>query len=241
MKPFSKSEFFSLFSIILGIVGLALQSWMFSTADSQGLLLHGHISEILSFILLALFVAVDFLFLQNTKPAGEYDHLFPKSALAGAGSLLAAAGIGLSAFTPEIMGVLQPVVRISGIAGALALGYAGCCRLRGKQPNCLLYAVVALFAIFRTLAFCQKWSAEVQVQTFFFPLLGSVSLLITAYYRAALGANLKNCRQYLFFRQLALFCCLMSLAGGETLFYLAGAVWMATDFCNPDHFGKYAQ
>ena len=241
MKRFLKTELFSLFSIILGIVGMALQSWLFSTADSQGLLLHGHMAEILSYILLAVFALVNFLFLKDTKPTGAYSHLFPQSLFAGIGSILAGLGIGLSAFSPEIVGVLRLVVKILGIASAAALGYAGYCRLQGKRPNCLLFAVVALFLIFRTLAFCQKWSAEVQVQTYFFPLLGGVSLLMAAYYRAAIGADMKGCRQYLFFRQLAIFCCLMSVAGGEALFYLAGAVWMATDACNPEHFGKYIQ
>lgn len=241
MKQFPKTEIFSLCSILLGIVGMALQSWLFSTADSHGLLLNGHISEILSFLLLAIFIAVNFLFWKDFKADGAYGHLFPQSTVAAVGSILAAVGFGISAFTPAVTGVLQLAVKILGVAGAVSLGYAGYCRLQGKRPNCLLYAVVALFLIFRTLTFCQKWSAEVQVQTYFFPLLASVSALIAAYYRAALAADLKNCRQYLFFRQLAIFGCLMSVAGGEVVFYLAGAVWMTTDFCIPESSGKYAQ
>ena len=178
MKRFPKTEIFSLCSIILGIIGMAMQSWMFSTADSHGLLLHGHISEILSFLLLAIFIAVNFLFLKNFKADGAYGHLFPQSPVAAFGSILAALGIGISAFTPAVTGVLQLAVKILGVAAAASLGYAGYCRLQGKRPNCLLHGVVALFLIFRTLAFCQKWSAEVQVQIYFFPLLASVSLLI---------------------------------------------------------------
>lgn len=241
MKQFPKTEVFSLFSIVLGIIGMALQSWMFSTVDSQGLLLRGHISEVLSFVLLAVFMAGNFLFVKDFKSDAPYDQLFPKSSLAGVGSILAAAGIVLSAFTPEIKGVLQLVVKVLGVASGAALGYTGYCRLQGKRPNCLLHGVVALFLIFRTLAFCQIWSAEVQMQVYFFPLLATISLLIAAYYRAALVADMKNCRQYLFFRQLAIFSCLMSIAGGQALFFIAGAVWMVTDFCIPAASGKYAQ
>lgn len=241
MKPFPKTEIFSLFSVLLGIIGMALQSWLFSTADSHGLLIHGHIAEALCYLLLAAAVAISILFLKNVKQSGAYAHLFPQSPVAAVGSFLAAVGILFSAFTPETVGVLTILVRVLGIAAALALALGGYARLQGKRPNCLLYAAVAVFLIFRTLAFCQGWSAEVQVQTFFFPLLAHISLLLAAYYRAELSADMGHCRQYAFFRQLALFCCLLSMAAGDRVFYLAVAVWMATDYCIPESFGKYAQ
>ncbi len=240
MKQFPKTEVYSFFSIIAGIAGMALQSWMFSTADNQGLMLHGHISEVLSYLLLAGIAAVSFLFLKNSKSNGKYAQLFPQSGVAAAGSFLAAAGILFSAFTPAAMGVLRIAVRALGVVAGLALAFGGYARLQGKRPNCLLYAAVSVYLIFRTLAFCQGWSAEVQVQAYFFPLLAHLFLLFAAYYRAALAADLKNCRQYFLFRQLALVCCVMSLARGDQMFFLAGAVWMATDFCIPEFSGKYA-
>ena len=241
MKQVPKTEVFSLFSVITGVVGLAMQSWLFSTVDNKGLLPANHISAVISFLLLAAVVAVNMLFLRNFKPTGEYDHLFPKSAVSGVGSILTALGFGISAMLPVASPVLRIFVRVLGLISVAGLAFGGYCRLQGKHPNCLIYGVVSLFLIFRTLVFCQLWSAQVQVQTFFFPLLASLSLLMVAYYRAAMGANLKNCRQYLLFRQLALFCCLVSIAGGDRLFYLSGAIWMATDYCVPDAFGKYAQ
>ena len=240
MKQFPKTEVYSFFSIIAGIAGMALQSWMFSTADSHGLLLHGHISEILSYLLLAGIAAAAFLFLKNLKPDGGYAQLFPQSGVAAVGSFLAAAGILFSAFTPAAVGILRIAVRALGVIAGLALAMGGYARLQGKRPNCLLYAAVSVYLIFRTLAFCQGWSAEVQVQSFFFPLLAHLFLLLAAYYRAALAAEMKNCRQYFLFRQLALVCCVMSLASGDRVFFLAGAVWMATDFCIPESSGKYA-
>lgn len=240
MKQFPKTEIYSFFSIIAGIAGMAMQSWLFSTADSHGLLLHGHISEILSCLLLAGVAVVCFLFLKNVKTTGAYAQLFPQSPIAAGGSLLAAAGILFSAFTPAAVGFLKIVVRVLGIIAGLALAVGGFARLQGKRPNCLLYAAVAVYLIFRTLAFCQGWSAEVQAQVYFFPLLAHLFLLLAAYYRAALAADFKNCRQYFLFRQLALVCCLMGLAGGDRMFYLAGAVWMATDFSIPQLSGKYA-
>ena len=241
MKQFPKTEIFSFFSVVFGIIGMALQSWLFSTVDSSGLLSHSHIASILSFILLAVLVAVNALFLKNAKPDGAYDQLFPQSIVAAAGCWIAAIGMGASAFIPVATGYLRILVRVMGALSTLALGVAGYCRLQGRRPNCLVYAAVTLYLIFRTLAVCQVWSAEVQVQTYFFPLLATLYLLIAAYYRAALGADLKNCRQYLFFRQMALFCCLLSVVGGDGVFHITGAIWMATDFCTPDAVGKYAQ
>ena len=241
MKQVPKAEVFSLFSIITGVIGFAMQSWLFSTVDNKGLLMHVHISAVISFLLLAAVVAVNMLFLRNFKPGGEYHHLFPQSTVAGVGSMLAAVGMGICAMLPVSALVLRIFVRVFGLLSVAGLLLGGYNRLQGKRINCLVYGALSVFLIFRTLVFCQLWSAEVQVETYFFPLLASLSLLMSAYYRAAMGADLKNCRQYLFFRQLALFCCLVSLAGPDRLFYLSGAIWMATDFCVPDSFGKYAR
>ena len=241
MKHVPKTEIFSLFSIVAGCAGMAMQTWLFSTADVHGLLDHGHISGILSYLLLAAVLTVSILSLKNTKSDGTYDSLFPRSIAAAVGCWIAAVGMGAASFIPVATGFLRILVRVFGALSTMALGYAGYCRFRGLRPNCLIYAAVAVYLIFRTLTFCQVWSADVQVQHFFFPLLGSLSLLMAAYYRAALGADLKNCREYLFFRQLALFCCLLSLAGGDRLFFFSGAVWMATDFCIPSAAGKYTR
>ena len=240
MKQFPKTEIYTFFSILIGIAGLAMQSWLFSTADNHGLLVRGHIAEILSCLLLAVAAVIGFLSLKNRKSDGVYDLLFPQSPVAGIGSLLAAAGIFYCAFLPVAMGILATIVRTLGLLAGFALAMGGAARLQGKRPNCLMYAAIAVFLIARTLAFCQGWSAQVQAQLYLFPLLSHLCLLLAAYYRAALAADFKNCKQYFLFRQLALVCCLMSLAGGDRIFGISGAVWMATDFCIFEHSGKYA-
>lgn len=239
MKRFPKTEFLSLFSILLGIIGMALQSWLLSAMDSKGLLPYHHIGGTLTFILLALVVAGCFFFFRNVKTDKDIAQMFPRTPLA-AGSILAAVGIGFSAFSSGAADTLSFLVQILGVLSALALGYVGFCRLKGKRPHFLLYALIALFLILRTLTYCRGWSAETQVSLFFFPLLANLFLLLTVYYRSALEASLKNCRQFMLFRQLTLFCCLLSMPGGDWLFYLSGAVWVATDFCIPAYYGRYA-
>ncbi len=240
MNRFPKTEFLSLFSIILGLVGMALQSWLMSEMDSSGLLPFHHISGTVAFILLAVVVAVSFFFLKSVRPSETYGQMFPKSPIAGIGCILAGVGMAFSASAPDATGILQLLAPVLGIAAAGALAFAGFSRLQGRQPNCLLFALVAVALIVRTMLSCQKWSAETQVPLYFFPLLACLSLLLATYFRAELGTTGKNCRQYLFFRQLALYCCLVSMAGGDWLFYLSGAIWMATDFYAPAFYGKYA-
>ena len=57
---------------------------------------------------------------------------------------------------------------------------------------------------------------------------------------AAIGADMGNCRRYLLLRNVAVFCCMLSIVSGDWLFYTTGAVWMLTDFCDPFLYGKYA-
>lgn len=241
MKQVPKSEICSLFSILAGLIGMAMQTWLFSTTDSKGLLIHGHFSAIVSFLLLAGIAVANFFYWKIAKPDGKYNQLFPKSIVAAVGSFLTAAGFAYAAFTPVATGFMGIFVKLFGILSVIGLVFGGYSRLQGNRPNCLIYAAVTIFLIFRTLSFCQGWSAEVQVERYFFPLLGSLSLLITAYYRATLATDATDCKRYLFFRQISLFCCLLAFAGGDRIFYLAGAIWMATDYCIPDTYGKYVR
>ena len=240
MKQIPKTELFSLFSVILGLVGLALQSWLFSTADADGLLIHGHIAGILCLMLLGVVFLINHFGLKDVRPDGEQERLFPKSIFSAVGCFVAALGFLLSSLTIAAEGALLLVIYVFGILSGFAIAYAGFCRLQGQSAHSLLFVVVAVYLVFRTLAACQVWSAEVQVQHYVFPLLANLSLLITAYYRAAIHANMGNCRRYLLFRNVALFCCLLGAMDGDWVFYLSGALWTAVDFCAPVHYGKYA-
>ena len=233
MKQFPKTEVYSLFSILAGLIGMAMQTWLLSTVDSKGLLVHGHFSAAISFLLLAAVVVLNALYLKKVKTDLTYDQMFPQSIVSAAGTFLAAAGFAITAIMPGSAGLLGLLVRVFGIISAVGLVFAGYCRFQGKQPNCLAYAAVAMFLIFRTLVLCQGWSAEVQIERYFFPLLACLSLLMAAYFRASLVLESKDCKRYLFFRQFALFCCMLSFVGGDSIFYLAGIMWIATDYCIP--------
>lgn len=231
MKAFPRQGLFPLFPLITGMIGLFLQYLLLSSADGQGLLPSDPVFGILTFLLLLLTGALCFLNLRGAALSKAYRHLFPPSRIAAAGAALGAVGIGITAFTTEATGFLSILLPITGIAGVGALLYIAYCRLIGLRPSCLLHGCLAVFLIFRLLVYCRVWGAEPQLQLYFFHLLGSVFLLLACYYRAEADALVGDYRKYLFFSQIAVFCCCVCLSGSDWLFYLSAGIWMATDFC----------
>ncbi len=231
MNNHSQSGLFPWVSLLTGSVSLALRCWLLSSMDHSGLLPKYHLAGILSLLLLLLTAGVTFWSLRQAAASNAYRRLFPPSRLAAAGTALGGVGIGVSAFTVPAAGILGILVPVLGILCVGTLLYAAYCRLIGLRPNCLFHGAMVLFLVFRILVCCRSWGAEPQVQFYLFPLLGSLFLLLACYYRAEADAMAGDYRKYLFFGQVALFCCLMCLPGDDWLFYMSAAVWLATDYC----------
>lgn len=240
MNRFAKVRLFPWFPLFAGIVGFALQFWLFSLTDNKGLLPQNHISGILSFVLLALVLAVCWFGVQNLAPTKDYCELFPASKVASVGGLIGAAGMGFAAFTLSATGFLRYLIPVCGLLGAGALVMISFCRFEGRQPNSVLHCVITVYLIFRTMGACRIWGAEPQLQVYFFQLIASLFLLLASYYRAALDLQAGNSRMYVFFSQAALFCCFLGVMGEDWLFYLSAGIWMATDYCTPPSYGRYA-
>jgi len=231
MNSSSKQGIFPWFPLFAGVIGLALRSWLLSLATPQGLLPHNHISAILSFLLLAVTLGVCLLGVRKAAPSGAYSQLFPRSPVAAAGIFIGAIGMGFSGFTLKITGLLQIFLPVLGVLSAATLLLTAYCRFKGLRPNCLAHATVVVFLLLRILACCQTWGSEPQLLLYFFHLLACLFLLIASYYRAEMDVQMKDCRRYVFFGQIALFCCCLCLLGEDWLFYLSAAIWMATDTC----------
>lgn len=214
-----------------GIIGLALRSWLLSLADDMGLLPRNHIAELLSILLLAAIMVVCALGVRKGTNREVYARLFPRSSVAAFGNTFAALGLAISAFTLKAGGFLQVLVPVLGVLSGGALVVVAYCRQKGLRPNCSLHIMVCSYLILRIMTCCRNWGAEPQLQLYIFPLLSSLFLLIASYYRAEMDVRNGDCRKYVFFSQVALFCCCLCAIGEDWLFYLAGAVWMATDFC----------
>ncbi|MBQ3528934.1 MAG: hypothetical protein IJA47_00400 [Oscillospiraceae bacterium] len=230
MKDSLRRIAFPWFAILAGVIGLALQSWLLSSAGNRGLLPSPHIATSVCLLLLAATLEVCLLAVLKFPPTGEYAELFPRSPIAAAGTAIAAIGMLISAFSMPATGILKLLTPITGILAGIALLVTAYYRFKGLQPNCLFHSAVAVFFIIRTMACCQSWGSEPQLQTYLFPLLAALLLLIASYYRAELDVMSKSSRWYIFFSQGALMCCLSSGAHSQGLFYLSAALWLASDY-----------
>lgn len=229
MRNLSNPKIFPWLTVFSGIVGSALQFWLFSSVDSTGLLPQNHIAGILSFLLLALTLAAVFLPLRKAAFSSHYEQLFPRSPIAAAGSAAGALAMILSVFTHTGVGPFRFLFPILGVLSACALLALAYFRLKGMRPHFLFSCVVTFYLLFRNLICCRQWGTEPQMQLFFFQLLASLLLLLTCYYRTELDAKTRYSRQYAFFNQAALFCCCLCIPGENGFFYLFAAIWMATD------------
>ena len=231
MKQLSKLRPFPWIPLIAGAVGCYLRSRLYSSMDSNGLLPQNHPAGSLSFVLLALTYALCIFLTSRISADTEYARLFPRSRVAAAGSILGGIGIGCSAFSvPDAGRLFLPIVML-GAVSAICLSIAAYFRLREQRPHCLLHCIPVAYLMLRTIAFCRVWGTEPQWQLFFFELLATLFVLIACYYRAELDVQDGNCKKYLFFSQLAVFCCCLCLPGEDFLFHASAMVWLAADYC----------
>jgi len=233
----SRKGIFPWFTIVEGIFGFILQCWLFSDKDANGLLPPYHIAGILSFGLLALTFVVCLLGARQEKDLCP-DKLFFSSAAASGGLTVSAIGLAFSAFTLPGTGILGVLTLVSGILAAAALGYIAYCRAKGSHADAMLHCVITLYLILRTMSSCSSWSSEPQFQKYFFPLIACMFLMISSYYRAALALKMEHSKNYVFFSQMALFCCCMCCRGSDWLFYLTCALWLTFDCPAPSSVPK---
>ena len=218
----------------LGGIGAALRFWLFATGvDDKGLLAEHHPAGILIYILTALTVAV--LAYAVTRCPKALRKPMPASPVGAVGCFVAAAGI-LLANILELTGFQDTVTGIStvlGILAAVSFLHMGMRRKNGHRSSVVAFAVVIVYYMVHLIMQYRMWSSETQAQSYFFPLLASVFLMLFAYHRAALDVYGKSFRAYVFFNQAALFFCCLSLNTEERLFYITMAIWLATDLYIP--------
>ena len=204
--------------------------------DAKGLLVTTHPAHILVFVLTALVVGYLFVAVRPLHPVGQYGDLFPKKPLAAAGCVAAAMGVLLVCFQDRSMrrDMVTNVSLLLGVLAAVCLVLIAICRFKGRRPFFGLHCIVTLFMMVHLISQYRLFSSEPQLQIYFFPLLGSVFLMLTAYYSAVLDARKSSRRWFVFCNQSALFFCCVSIRSEIGLFYLAMAFWMFTGLCSLD-------
>ena len=235
MKKLTQPSILPVFTLAAGILGLVLRAWLFfAGTDRKGLLVASHPANALTFILTALVLAVLFLCVRPLTALDRYQQLFPRAKFPAVGCVAAAAGIAwvnlrdLNLRTDSI----TMVSLFLGILAVISLLILAVCRVKRVRPAFFLHMVVTVFLMFHLISQYRLWSAEPQLQVYFFPLLASVFLMLTGYHSAVLDARKSGRRWFVFCNQAALYCCCLSLWGDSWLFYLTMGFWMLSSLCS---------
>ena len=237
MNKYIKPSCLPALTLAGGILGLALRAWLvLAGTDERGLLVTTHPAHILVFVLTALVLAVIFLCVRPLGTLEHYQALFPNGILSGTGCITAALGVLWVCLRDRSMrtDTVTNVCLILGILAAGCLVAVAVCRFTQRRPTFYLHVVITLFLMVHLVSQYRLWSSEPQLQVYFFPLLSSVFLMLTAYYSAVLDAKKTSRQWFVFCNQSALFFCCISLWSDSWLFYLTMAFWMFTGLCSLD-------
>lgn len=221
-----------LFTMGAGGLGLALRLWLFSAIDEKGLLPKGHPADAALYLLCALVIGILFLATRQLTPRKAAPRAFDILAC-----ILGCVGLVLTAFSDHSGGIirLEGTATVVCLLGGAVLLIQALLTAAGKKAPYWLTAILTLSLMVTTVAQCQIWGAVPQLQEFFFPLLASVFLILTAYYKTALLAGQDTSRKLAFFSQCALYFCCLSVNYEQWALYLGMLFWAAAqiDFCIP--------
>ena len=119
------------------------------------------------------------------------------------------------------------IAAFSSMVGCFAMFIMAAFKYFRKRLPYWLPAILTVVLMLDTVAQCQIWGAVPQLQEYFFPLLASVCLILSAYYKTTLVAKKSNAKLLAFFSQSALFFCCLSLNSRQWPLYLGMLFWAA--------------
>lgn len=233
MKKCLNPKILPWFTMGAGGLGLVLQLWFFAGIDEKGLLPASHPALSLTYILLALVLAVLFFSTRGLLPIAKYSRLFPKGIGRAVGCAAAAAGVLYAGiFCMKHSGGLGTVTFAVGLAATFCMALLAYIRLKGGRPSVVLHTLLTVFFMLFTVCNCRSWGSEPQIHSYIFPLLAGVFLMFTGYYNAVLDVQKGSRKGLVLTNQAALFFCCLSLAGTNRFFYLTMIVYLALDLCS---------
>ena len=227
MKNPFRSHILPYFTIGAGVLGLLLRLWLFSAVDEKGLLPTGHFADAMLYILSGIVLLVLFLATRTLSPRRISKQFFRFSTACGC--LLGGLGLALNAaFQLSSSSVrLAWLATAISMAGAVVMILMAILRFTRKRIPYTLPAFICLVMAIETIAQCQVWGAEPQVQKYFFPLLASIFLILTAFHRTESAVKQSASRSLVFFSQGALYFCILSLNSRQWMLYLGMLFWAA--------------
>ena len=228
MKNPFRSNMRPFFTMGAGGLGLALRLWLFSAADENGLFPLNHPADYGLYILTAITLGILFLATRNLIP-----QRLSKQFVSISGTCAYAVG-GLCLILTALWKISTSSARLAWLAvaasviGGLAMFFMAALKFSRKRLPYWLPAILTVVQMLDTVAQCQLWGAIPQLQSYFFPLLASIFLILSAYHKTKLAARQGNPRQLAFFSQGALFFCCLSLNTPQWPLYFGMLFWAAT-------------
>lgn len=216
--------------LLLGLVSLQLQRWLFADFVQDpvsGLLPFGTLPEILLWVLTGVVILAAFLLTRGAK-LGEGGPV--TGALSDA---FFAAGI-LTLLLEPLKGpaALVLVYKIFCVLTALSLIVSAVLGLLKRKAPFLLSLCPAIACILQLLEYYQSYSEVPQLMNYFFGLGAVLTLTLSAYHRMARAAGLPDKGYYHGIGLLAAYFCAAAVAQGVYVpFFCSAAVWMMTEMC----------
>lgn len=210
---------FPLLAAALGLVALGLRSGVYAAADEKGLLIPDHPLHIALWVVAAVAAALVVL-LAKAAPREDGAPILPVAADA-----LGAVGVAVSLVTMGFGagGVLDGLRLGVGVLAAAGLLLAAVQRRRGGKAHMLCYGVTCLYFALYMVGNYRLWSSQPQMQDWFFPAVGAMAAMVSAYYRCM--ANRWRRRQAA--ACLGGFACLAAAGhSGDAAFYVLVGLWM---------------
>ncbi len=222
-----------LFTLCSGVLGFLLNLLLhLDGTDDRGLLVSGHLAGVLLLILCALTLLGLLWLVRMVRDRRSYAAAFPPSVPAALSCWVATVAIVITSLRELAQqDTLTRLCAVLAILAGISLAIVGWCRLRKRKPSFLFFTVLTVYCMLHLICQYRIWSAEPQLLNYFFPLVASVFLMLTAYEATRLAAGDGSCRWYTFFSLGALFLCCVSLYSESFGFYLPMALWTASSQC----------
>ena len=227
MKHPFRSHILPLFTMGAGGLGFALRLLLFSATDEKGLLPAGHWADAALYLLTALVLGI--IFLATRQLSASRTGKNTVRLLCTGAYILGGLGLLINGISALISGNarLATVAIAANLIGAIAMFCMAMLKFSRKRLPYWLPAILTVALMLCTVAQCQIWGAEPQLQVYFFPLLASVFLILTAYHKTKLAAKQGKPKLLAFFSQCALYLCCLSLNGPQWPFYFGMLFWAA--------------
>lgn len=235
MKKFLKPTYLPAAVLCGGLIAALLRYWLFALGkDEKGLMAIGSFPDTMSWIVVAIVMALVSLGAWMLKGGNKYSYNFPASRAAAIGMILAAFSFCITSavelsIEPDLIGSVSAWF---GFLAAGALGFLTYSRVKGKHPSMIFHSIVCVYLMLYLVAHYRLWSSYPQLQYYGFELLAIVFLMMAAYQRAAFDTGCGKRSTYTFFSLGALFFCIAALPSCENYaFFIGCTAWMLATPC----------